>query len=328
VENSPTDLETLLAILRAQDRQRLEALQAELAMLAQRADSPEQMLALLQPLLDDAKAGRAAVPERDAPEEQPRSHSEEIAGAFGPEVAGALQEQNKIDREAAIAVLAPFMAPAIRRALGEGIRSRVQRVDLWVRAAFDRSAHQQLADQRRGDNSGEAATATRPLSRRPLAGLVVLTLLPLVLVCGCGWLGYSASPRILARLAPTAVLYIAVPTATPVPTATDTPTPEPTATATLPPSPTPTLTPTETSTPEPTATATVTPAPLLGQMLGNVYIRSAPDPNTGLTNQALLVGSTVRVLERRDPWVHVAFPAEGNPTIDGWLPLRWVRMLP
>ena len=150
----------------------------------------------------------------------------------------------------------------------------------------------------------------------------------MLLVCGCGWLGYAAAPRLLARLAPAAVVYVAVPSATPIPTATDTPTPEPTATATLAPSPTPTLTATGTNTPEPTATATVTPAPLLGQMLGNVYIRTAPDPNTGLTNQALLVGSTVRVLERRDPWVHVAFPAEGNPTIDGWLPLRWVRFLP
>lgn len=320
MENSPTDLETLLAILRAQDRQRLEALEVELAMLAQRADSPEQMLALLQPLLDDAKAGRGVPPEHDDRAQKPPSQPEDIAGAGDPVGVDALQEQNKLDREAAIAVLAPYMGPALRRAFGDGIRSRAQRVDLWVAAAFDRSARQQLADQRHG-------AASRPRSRRPLAGLAVLTLLVLVLVCGCGWLGYAASPRLLARLAPTAVLYVAVPTATHVPTATDTPTPEPTATATPTPSPTPTLTPTGTNTPEPTATATVTPAPLLGQMLGNVYIRTAPDPNTGLTNQALLVGSTVRVLERRDPWVHVVFPAEGNPTIDGWLPLRWVRVV-
>lgn len=325
MDNSPTDLENLLAMLRAQDPQRLEALEVELAMLAKRADSPEQMLALLQPLLDDAKAGGGALREHDARGENSRSQAVEMGGAAGPAGVDALQDRNTLDREAAIAVLSPYMGPALRKALGDGIRSRVQRLDLRVRGMFGAGARQQSADQARGSGSDAAG---RPRSRRPLAGLVALTLLLLVVVCGCGWLAYAASPRLLARLAPTAVFYIAVPTATPVPTATETPTPEPTSTATLAPSPTPTLTPTGTSTPEPTSTATVTPAPLLGQMLGNVYIRTAPDPNTGLTNQALLVGNTVRILERRDPWVHVAFPAEGNPTIDGWLPLRWVRVLP
>ena len=194
MENSPTDLETLLAILRAQDPQRLEALQAELATLAQRADSPEQMLALLQPLLDDAKAGgaareaRAAQVERDAQVEhdaQMESDGQIDRGAQSG--AGVQAGSMQADREAAIAVLAPFMGPAIRRALGEGINSRVQRVDLWVRAAWDSSARQQLADQRRSADSGGNGAARRPRSRRPLAGLAALTLLLLLLVCGCGW---------------------------------------------------------------------------------------------------------------------------------------------
>lgn len=169
-------------------------------------------------------------------------------------------------------------------------------------------------------------------SRPPVLGLVILALVFLGLIGSCGWFGYRMSPRVLARLAPTAVLYVALPTATPTATFSPTPTPSstptPTATPTFSPTPTPTVTPTSTATPTPTPTATPTPTPtvVLGQMLGHVYIRATPDPAAPLSPQVVLRGTTVRVLERRDPWVRVAYPATGEPQIEGWIPLRWVQV--
>ncbi len=303
MENSPPDLDTLLAILRTQDRQRLEALRAELALLAQRPDGTEQILALIQPLLEGDGPADGEIVEPGA-----------AGGGDGEPGDKALLERGPLggwtpaDREAAAALLAPFVGPALRRALSDGLWARAEGVEL------------RLGGRSPADAAGAAA-------KRPIAGLAVIVLALLALVCGCGWLAYAASPRLLAHLAPTAVVYIAIPTDTPVPPPTPTPTPVPTNTPVPTPTATPTPEPTFTPTSTPTSTPTVTPPPLLGQMLGNVYIRTAPDPNTGLTNQALIVGSTVRILERRDPWVHVVFPAEGDPTIDGWLPLRWVRVV-
>ena len=178
----------------------------------------------------------------------------------------------------------------------------------------------------------EAPAPTRP----PIVGTVVLLLALLLMCSACGWLGYSASPRIIAHLAPTAVMYVVQPTPTETPTVTLTPTSSPSPT----PSPTPTLIPTDTPTatlsptstatptvrPNPTPTTTPTPQPRLGVMIGNVYVREAPDPATPHAGKVLFLGNTVRILERRDPWVRIAFPAEGESEFEGWIPARWVRV--
>ncbi len=174
-------------------------------------------------------------------------------------------------------------------------------------------------------------------SRPPVVGLAALLVVLLLMCFACSWLGYSASPRILAFLAPTAVMYIAqptptvTPTVTPIPTASPSPTPVPTDTPIPTQTPTATPEPTDTVTPtvrpSPTSTSTPTPQPRLGVMIGNVYVRNSPDPATPHTGKAVSLGDTIRILERRDPWVRIVFPAEGEPIIDGWIPARWVRVL-
>ncbi|MCO6452722.1 MAG: hypothetical protein J5I90_18210 [Caldilineales bacterium] len=171
-------------------------------------------------------------------------------------------------------------------------------------------------------------------ARPPTAGLIVVIAAIIVLLLGCGWLTYRVSPRVLAHLAPTAALYIVVPPQTP------TMTPTPTATSSITPSPTPTMTPTATPTASPSPTATPSPspsptasptpspppaaAPELSRLSGSVYVRSAPDPAVPVTESAVTLGDVVRVLERADPWARIAFPAEGEPEILGWIPARWL----
>jgi hypothetical protein len=171
-----------------------------------------------------------------------------------------------------------------------------------------------------------------PAPRSPVLGMAVLAGIVLFLMGSCGWFGYRLSPRVLAHLAPTAVVYVALPSATPTPTFTPSPTATLTPTATPTPTPTSTFTPTTTPTPTPTRTPTrtptPTPTPMLGLMLGHVYLRTTPDPAAPLSPQVMLRGTTVRILERRDPWVRVAYPATGAPEREGWIPLRWVQLQP
>lgn len=183
---------------------------------------------------------------------------------------------------------------------------------------------------------------TPPPERAPVAGLIVIAAALLLLLFGCGWMGYRLSPRLLARVAPTAVLYLTQPTTTPTPpptftpTATLTPTPTATPTATPTPSPTatatPTATPTATATPTPSPTprptATPSPTPDTAVLLGNVFIRPAPSADAPLSGIAVRRGDTVRIVERRDPWVHIHFPVSGPIEIDGWNPLRWLSPAP
>ncbi|MBX7234568.1 MAG: hypothetical protein K1X65_09310 [Caldilineales bacterium] len=168
--------------------------------------------------------------------------------------------------------------------------------------------------------------------RPPTTGLVVLALVFMALLCSCGWLTYRAAPRVMAALAPTAVLYLTAPTATPTlpPSATPTSTPSPTPTATPTPtaSPTTTPTPTPTPTPSPTIAATTTAAIVLGRMVGNVYLRRIPDPDERPSQRVAFLGQIVRIIERRPPWVHIAYPPTGPADYDGWVPARWVAILP
>ena len=178
----------------------------------------------------------------------------------------------------------------------------------------------------------EAPAPTRP----PIVGVVVLLLALLLMCSACGWLGYSASPRIMAHLAPTAVMHVVQPTPSETPTVTLTPTstpsPTPSPTPTFIPTDTPTATPSPTDTatptvrPSPTPTVTPTPQPMIGIMIGNVYMRDLPDPASPQTGKVAFLGDTVRILERRDPWIRIAFPAAGEPDVVGWIPSRWVRV--
>jgi hypothetical protein len=61
-------------------------------------------------------------------------------------------------------------------------------------------------------------------------------------------------------------------------------------------------------------------------MIGNVYVRDLPNPTSPQTGKVAFLGDTVRILERRDPWIRIAFPASGEPDIVGWIPSRWVRV--
>jgi hypothetical protein len=172
----------------------------------------------------------------------------------------------------------------------------------------------------------QAAGPTRP----PTIGLVVLALVFMVLLCSCGWLTYRVAPRALAALAPTAVLYLTAPTATPTPppsaTPTSTPTPSPTATPT--PTATPSPTPTPSSTPSPTIVATATTTLVLGRRVGNVYLRRIPAADERPSRRVAFVGQIVRIIERRPPWVHIAYPPAGPTDYDGWVPARWVAIPP
>lgn len=172
--------------------------------------------------------------------------------------------------------------------------------------------------------------------RPPIVGLLLLLVVLLSMCFACSWLGYSVSPRVMAYLAPTAVMYIVqptpteTPTVTPTPTSSPSPTPSSTPTHTFTQTPTATRSPTSTATPtiRPSSTPTVTPTspPRLGVMIGNVYVRAVPDSVTPHSGKVVFLGDTVRILERRDPWVRIVFPAEGQPDIEGWIPARWVRV--
>ena len=204
--------------------------------------------------------------------------------------------------------------------------------------------HRTLVQDFKGDVGAESvlAPALTPLLRSetpaptkpPIAGVVVLLLALLLMCSACGWLGYSASPRIMAHLAPTAVMYMTQPTPSETPTVTLTPTstPSPTPSPTPIPTDTPVATPSPTDTatptvrPSPTSTATPTPRPRLGIMIGNVYARNLPDPASPHTGKVVFLGDIVHILERRDPWIRIAFPATGEPEITGWIPSRWVRV--
>ena len=153
-----------------------------------------------------------------------------------------------------------------------------------------------------------------PLQRAIIAFLLLLVLLPPIL--GCGWWIWHVE-RSLAALA-------AVP-ATATPTATFTPTPTATATAT--PTSTPTATPTSTPTATPTSTPTPTPSRFTGVMIGNVWLRDAP--NGARTGLVAPLGAPVEILAQYDDWyrVRALVSAEPGAEVVGWVPAQWVTLL-
>ncbi len=173
-----------------------------------------------------------------------------------------------------------------------------------------------------------------------LIALILLVALPPLL--GCGWWIWHVENRLasLAVLPPTATA-----TATPTPTPTATPTSTPTSTSTVTPTatatPTPTATPTATSTATPTATATATatptatamptvtptPSPYSGVMIGNVFLRDAPD---GARSGAVArLGDYVEILAQYGDWyrVRVKSAQQADIEVAGWVQARWVTLL-
>ncbi len=174
----------------------------------------------------------------------------------------------------------------------------------------------------------ESHKETQPLTttQKAIMGLLVALLVGIPLG-GCGAWIWSVESR-LARLSQPMVIVVtpeATPTPTLTPTPTFTPTPSPTPTPTLTPSPTSTASPTPTPTATPTATATPTPLPYHGVMVGNVFLRDAPNGiNTGLVAP---LGSRVEILAQYGTWykVRVVLETEQNEIV-GWLESRWVAL--
>lgn len=161
----------------------------------------------------------------------------------------------------------------------------------------------------------EAAPA-RKLSanqKRFLAGALGMVLLFLGM---CGLYTYWVW-RLANRTPP--VVFIFPPTATftltPTSTATFTPT------ATHSPTPAPTFTPTYT--PLPSATWTAAPAPILGVILGNVWMHSGPSADAPRLGVILTLGERVELLAVSGNWVWVRRAAADQNVVDGWIPTRW-----
>jgi len=174
----------------------------------------------------------------------------------------------------------------------------------------------------------EGRKESTPLTatQKVIMGLLLALLVGLPLG-GCGIWIWSVESR-LAHLSQPIVIVVtpaATPTLTPTLTPTPTPTITPTPTPTLTPSPTSTASPTPTPTATPTRTATPTPLPYHGVMIGNVFLRDAPNGvNTGLVAP---LGARVEVLAQYGTWykVRVVLETEQNEVV-GWLESRWVAL--
>lgn len=114
-------------------------------------------------------------------------------------------------------------------------------------------------------------------------------------------------------------------TATQTSTATPSATPTITHTPTYTPSPTQTFTPTQTPTATLTFTPTLTPTPLEAYMLGDVWLRDAPDENARIY-EVILANTPVKVRAIYGTWAKIAWMA-GNIMREAWVPLRWVAIL-
>jgi ubiquinone biosynthesis protein UbiJ len=158
--------------------------------------------------------------------------------------------------------------------------------------------------------SAVPAEPSQPLSRAQrrvvgwsLAGLLLLTA---ALIFGCIF---------VARLWPLAFAPAPVFTPTVLPSSTPTPTPTQMPTATI------TALPTSTATPVPTLTATLPPSvtpPAVGLLTGNLNVRREPAMQAAVVG-VIPAGEEVIVLDSRDGWYHVRWPAQGAPQLEGWV---------
>ncbi len=162
-----------------------------------------------------------------------------------------------------------------------------------------------------------SATQKRVLAAG-LAGLVAL-------LVGCGLLAswawrVSRPPAPAVAAAPVVLVVTATPgppTATPAPTLT----PEPTRTT----APTLTPEPARTAVPTTAVPATDAPAPVVGVLLGNVWMHTGPAQETDRIGLALTLGE-VEVLALDGGWVRVRRMMEGQNEVTGWIPLTWLGL--
>ncbi|MDD2695503.1 MAG: SH3 domain-containing protein [Anaerolineales bacterium] len=161
-----------------------------------------------------------------------------------------------------------------------------------------------------------SASAGQKLSegqKRVLAGAAGALLVVLVVSClAISWvwrLGAASAERRAAAIPPSATM-------TSVPTETRTPLPSPT--------PSPKATVTYTPTAIPSATVTARPAPVVGVMIGNVWLRSAPSYDAARVGVILNTGDQVEILSRSGEWIYVRRISAGQIEVTGWLPARWI----
>ncbi len=123
MNESNHDLETLRAILLAQDRETLKALQEEVERLKAKIDNPEEFLRVIEPVISKALAHRS------------QTHPEEVAEALSPVIVDAIQRQIRENRDAFVAALVPIMGPLITRTVQEAFQALARRVDEQIRKA-------------------------------------------------------------------------------------------------------------------------------------------------------------------------------------------------
>lgn len=153
--------------------------------------------------------------------------------------------------------------------------------------------------------------ALSPAQKCVMTGMLSLVVICLAMFCLSGRWVWQVMHRIPTPL-PVAVepTFTAIPPSTP--TATLSPTP------TVPPSPTPTLTPT------PAATASATPTPVIGLMLGNVWIRTEPAAASPRLGLILEQGQSVEILAVFGDWCQVRWAPQAQVEVVGWVPVKWV----
>lgn len=139
-----------------------------------------------------------------------------------------------------------------------------------------------------------------PMSRGQKQFLIGASGAAAIVLVGCGLFASMLWPRPSAPVAPPPIPATATVTPTPTPPATATPTLRPTA------QPTPTL------------------VPVMGVVLGNVWVHHEPTlqgPNMGVT---LLEGEAVEILAQYGDWYWVRRVSAGQSEVIGWVLANWV----
>lgn len=172
-----------------------------------------------------------------------------------------------------------------------------------------------------------AATAGRPPWLAIGAAGAVLVLCVSLACLGTWWAVWGRPTPAVQALAPTSTAT-ASGTPTPVPpTATPTASPTATRTPTATPAPTDTPVPSSTATAAPTLTARPSPIPpYVGVMIGNVWLRAEPRPDSELTGTTVDQARPVQILAIYQDWYLVRWPPGEADGQSGWVPGRWVGL--
>lgn len=253
--------------------------------------------------------------------------------AFGREVEGELAEIEYGDRR----ILLEFGRQAYLAAVVEGVEPMGFRQVMRDALAAVHDAHGAALSQYARDGT-KIEGIDRPLhpllirslagrepampeARFPALGMAVLVA-AVLLFCGALAVGVRAwgTRAIAPTMTPTSTL---TPSVTPSPSRTPSPTPPATLTVTT--SPTMTALPTLTATLRPAPTAT--PMPVIGLMIGDVFVRDGPSMEARRTGVVLLQGQQVEIIGMTEDWYRVRYPPGPDFITMGWVPRRWVGTL-